>query len=118
MTGDNGGLRRCGDRCPRQPVRSKRHKKENNSDASLRTHSLEFHLYEEGVTVNLIALLVTLPDFAVIVVVEVVLTVCAVANPALSMVAVEVFEDVHVTASVKFTVFPFWRTPVAVNCAV
>ena len=30
----------------------------------------------------------------------------------------EVFEDVQVTEPVRFTVFPFWRMPVAVNCAV
>jgi hypothetical protein len=74
--------------------------------------------YDEGETVNVIALLVTLPDLAVIVVVDVLLTVCTVARPELSIVATDVFEDVQVTASVRFTVFPFWRTPVAVNCAV
>jgi hypothetical protein len=74
--------------------------------------------YEEGETVKVIALLVTLPDLAVIVVVDVLLTVCAVARPELSIVATDVLEEVQVTASVRFTVFPFCRTPVAVNCAV
>jgi hypothetical protein len=64
------------------------------------------------------ALLVALPDLAVTFVVSVLVTVCAVAIPELSMVAAAVFEDVQVTESVKLTVFPFWRMPVAVNCAV
>jgi hypothetical protein len=64
------------------------------------------------------ALLVTLPDAAVMFVVAVLVTVCAVASPELSMVAVAVFEEVQVTESVRFTVFPFCRMPVAVNCAV
>jgi hypothetical protein len=64
------------------------------------------------------ALLVTLPDLAVTFVVSVPVTVCAVASPELSMVAAAAFEDVQVTEPVKFTVFPFWRMPVAVNCAV
>lgn len=64
------------------------------------------------------ALLVMLPDLAVMFVVAVLVAVWAVANPELSMVAAAVFEDVQVTESVMSTVFPFWRTPVAVNCAV
>jgi len=64
------------------------------------------------------ALLVTLPDLAVMLAVSALVKVCAVASPALSMVAAVVFEDVQVTESVKFTVFPFWRVPVAVNGAV
>jgi hypothetical protein len=64
------------------------------------------------------ALLVMLPDLAVILVVAVLVTVCAVAKPELSMVAADVFEDVQVAESVKLTVSPFWRVPVAVNCAV
>jgi hypothetical protein len=59
-----------------------------------------------------------LPDLAVIVVVDVLLTVCAVAKPELSIVATEVFEDFQVTESVRFTMSPFWRVPLAVNCAV
>lgn len=66
----------------------------------------------------MIALLVTLPEVAVIFVVDVVVTVCAVAKPELSIVAAEVFEEVQVTESVKSVVSPFWRRPVAVNCAV
>lgn len=66
----------------------------------------------------MIALLVTLPDVAVTVVVEVLVTVSAVARPELLIVATVVFEDVHVTESVRSTVFPFWRMPVAVNWAV
>jgi hypothetical protein len=57
--------------------------------------------------VRVIALLVTLPDIALIVVVSVLLTLCAVASPELSMVAAVVFEDVQVTEFVKFTVSPF-----------
>jgi hypothetical protein len=53
------------------------------------------------------ALLVTLPDAAVMLVVSVPVTVCAVASPELSMVAAVVFEDVQVTEVVKFTVSPF-----------
>lgn len=64
------------------------------------------------------ALLEILPELAVIFVVVVVVTVFAVASPELSMVAAAVFEELQVTESVKFTVFPFWRMPVAVNCAV
>lgn len=56
---------------------------------------------------RVIALLVTLPDIALIVVVSVLLTLCAVASPELSMVAAVVFEDVQVTEFVKFTVSPF-----------
>jgi hypothetical protein len=51
-------------------------------------------------------------------VVSVLVTVCAVASPELSIVATAVFEEVQVTESVRSTVFPFWRMPVAVNCAV
>jgi hypothetical protein len=75
-------------------------------------------LYEEAETVSVIALLVMLPDLAVMFVVSVLVTVGAVASPELSIVAAAEFEVVHVTESVKFTVVPFWRTPVAVNCAV
>ena len=75
-------------------------------------------LYDEAETVRVMALLVMLPDLAVMFVVCVLVTDCAVASPELSMVAAAVFEDVQVTESVKFTVFPFWRMPVAVNCAV
>jgi len=64
------------------------------------------------------ALLVMLPDLAVTWVVSVLVTVCAVASPELSMVAAAVFDEVQVTESVRSSVFPFWRTPVAVNCAV
>lgn len=63
-------------------------------------------------------LLVILPDLAITLVVAVLVTVCAVASPALSIVAAAVFEEVQVAESVKSTVFPFWRMPVAVNCAV
>jgi hypothetical protein len=48
-----------------------------------------------------------LPDLAVMFVVAVLVTVCAVASPALSIVAAVVFEDAQVTESVKSTVFPF-----------
>lgn len=64
------------------------------------------------------ALLVMLPDWAVTFVVSVLVTVFAVASPELSIVAAAVFEDVQVTESVRSTAFPFWRMPVAVNCAV
>jgi len=74
--------------------------------------------YDEVETVSLTALLVMLPDLAVMFVVSVLVTVCAVASPELSMVAAAVFEDAQVTESVIFTVFPFCRMPVAVNCAV
>ena len=66
----------------------------------------------------MIALLVMLPDLAVMFVVAVLEMVCAVASPALSIVAAVVFDDVQVTESVKSTVFPLWRMPVAVNWAV
>jgi hypothetical protein len=71
-----------------------------------------------GDTVRVMELLVMLPDIAVTAVVSVPPTVCAVAKPELSMVAAVVFEQFHVTESVRSTVFPFWRRPVAVNCAV
>ena len=64
------------------------------------------------------ALLVILPDLAVMLVVAVLVTVCAVASPELSIVAAAVFEEVQVTESVRFVVFPFCRMPVAVNCVV
>lgn len=64
------------------------------------------------------ALLVMLPDLAVMLVVALLVTVCAVARPELSMVAADVFEEVQVTESVKSVVLPSWRWPVAVNCAV
>lgn len=64
------------------------------------------------------ALLVIFPDLALMLVVELLVTVCAVARPELSMVTAVVFEEVQVTESVKFVVFPFCRMPVAVNCAV
>ena len=63
-------------------------------------------------------MLVMLPDVAVIVVVSVLLTLCAVTSPELSMVAAAVFEDFQVTEAVKSTASPFCRMPVAVNCAV
>lgn len=75
-------------------------------------------LYDEAETVSVMTLLVMLPDLAVMLVVCVLVTVCAVASPELSIVAAVVFEDVQVTESVRSTVFPFWRMPVAVNCAV
>jgi hypothetical protein len=59
-----------------------------------------------------------LPDWAVMLVVSVLLTVSAVARPELSIVATAVFEDVHVTELVKSVVVPFWRIPIAVNCCV
>ena len=59
-----------------------------------------------------------LPDCAVMFVVAVLLTLFAVASPALSIVAVAVFEDDQVTELVRSTVLPFWRTPVAVYCCV
>ena len=64
------------------------------------------------------ALLVIVPDVAVIEVVSVLLTLCAVASPELSMVAAAVFEDLQVTESVRSTASPFCKMPVAVNCAV
>ena len=75
-------------------------------------------LYDEAETVSVMALLVMLPDLAATFVVWVLVTVCAVASPELLMVAAAVFEDVQVTESVRSTVFPFWRMPVALNCAV
>lgn len=59
-----------------------------------------------------------LPDWAVMFVASVLLTVSAVANPELSIVATAVFEDVQVTALVKSTVVPSWRSPIASNCCV
>lgn len=52
-------------------------------------------------------MLVMLPDWAVMFVVAVLVTVCPVASPVVSIVAAVVFEDVQVTESVKSTVFPF-----------
>lgn len=75
-------------------------------------------LYDEAETVSVMALLVMLPDWAVTFVVWVLVTVCAVASPELSIVAAAVLEDVQVTESVRSTELPFWRMPVAVNCAV
>jgi hypothetical protein len=75
-------------------------------------------LYDDAETVSEMALLVTLPDLAVMFVVSVLVTVCAVASPELSIVAAAVFEDAQVTEFVRSTVFPFWRMPVAVNWAV
>ena len=52
-------------------------------------------------------LLVMLPDLAVMSVVPVLLTLFAVASPALSIVATAVFEDDQVTELVRSTVVPF-----------
>ena len=57
-----------------------------------------------------------LPDWAVIFVVSVLVTVKAVASPELSMVAAAVFDDVQVTELVRSTVVPFCSVPIAVNC--
>lgn len=59
------------------------------------------------VTVSTAVLLVMLPDCAVMFVVCVLLTLCAVASPELSIVAAAVFEDVQVTELVKSVVVPF-----------
>jgi hypothetical protein len=64
-------------------------------------------IYVVPVTVRTAVLLVMLPDWAVMLVVSVLLTVCAVANPELSMVAAAVFDDAQVTESVKSVVVPF-----------
>lgn len=71
-----------------------------------------------SVTVNTAVLLVMLPDCAVMFVVWVLVTLCAVAKPELSIVAAVVLEDVQVTESVKSVVLPFCRMPIAVNCCV
>jgi len=57
--------------------------------------------------VSTAVLLVMLPEVAVIFVVTVLLTLCAVASPELSIVAAEVFDDVQVTELVRSTVLPF-----------
>ena len=64
-------------------------------------------LYHVPVTVSPMVLLVTLPEAAVIFVVSVLVTLWPVASPELSIVAAAIFEDVHVTESVKSVVFPF-----------
>jgi hypothetical protein len=64
-------------------------------------------IYEALFTVSTAVLLVMLPDLAVISVVPVLLTLCAVASPALSIVATAVFEDDQVTELVRSTVVPF-----------
>jgi hypothetical protein len=47
---------------------------------------------------------------------SVLLTVSAVASPALSIVATAVFDDVQVTELVRSTVVPFCRVAMAENC--
>ena len=59
-----------------------------------------------------------LPDVAVTFVVSLLVTLCAVASPELSIVATAVFEDVQVTEVVRSTVVPFCRMPTAVYCCV
>jgi hypothetical protein len=56
----------------------------------------------------------TVPDFAVIVVVP--LSVSAVTTPAAVIVAVVVFDELQVTVEVRFCVDPSLYVPVAVNC--
>jgi hypothetical protein len=63
-------------------------------------------------------LLVIEPDVAVISVLWVELTLCAVARPLLLIVATLVLEDCHVTASVISTVLPSFSVPIALYCTV
>ena len=64
-------------------------------------------IYVVPVTVSTAVLLVMLPDWAVMFVVSVLLTLRAVARPELPIVAAAVFEDVQVTELVRSTVVPF-----------
>jgi hypothetical protein len=64
-------------------------------------------VYEALFTVSAAVLLVMPPDVAVMSVVPVLLTLFAVASPALSIVATAVFEDDQVTELVRSTVVPF-----------
>lgn len=69
-------------------------------------------------TVSTAVLLVMLPDWAVMFVVMVLLTLFAVARPELAIVAAVVFEDVQVTEVVRSTVVESCRMPTAVYCCV
>jgi len=66
-----------------------------------------------GFTVKSAALLVTLPEEAVMYVDWEAVTLCPVATPVLTIVAALVFEDVQVTESVITTVHPSSKIPVA-----